>query len=116
MISQGREPHTFSCVDPMTITIGAEIVIDTNVKLDGESRVTLSGAGTHRIFSIDEDLAGVELHDLAVTGGSAKFGGGIRIGPSAIAILRNVDVSGNEAVRGGGGIYINEEAKAVDGG
>ncbi len=70
-VATGSGPYTFACDGPTTVTTDADIIIDNDVKLDGEGNFTLDGADQHRLFIV---LAGVEaeLHGFVLTRGRAE--------------------------------------------
>jgi hypothetical protein len=75
-IAEGGGPFTFDCDGPKTVTTIAEIVIDTDVSLDGQGQLTVDGDGSHRVFAIGE-LATAEIQGFVITNGNAIEGGGI---------------------------------------
>ena len=96
-IALGGGPHTFDCAGPTTVITSAEIVIDGDVILDGEGRLTVDGNDAHRVFLLNTSVS-AELQNLQVTNGSAAPGGGIR--NRGQLVLKNVTLSNNK--RGGG--------------
>jgi predicted outer membrane repeat protein len=106
-IAEGGGPQTFDCGGPTTVVTEAEIVIDNDVILDGESNLTVEGDEGHRVFAVPEGVV-AELRGFLVTGGTSGFqhdGGGIN--NNGTLTLTDSAVSGNTA-RGsyayGGGI------------
>ncbi len=67
-IVQGGGPHTFGCDGPTTVTTGAEVVINSDVTLDGEGNLRVNADFRHRVFSVGEG-ATAELRGLEVTRG-----------------------------------------------
>ncbi len=74
-IAEGGGPHTFACAGPTTVTTEAAIVIDNDVILDGEGKLTVDAGGEHadsaddhRVFEVAEGVT-AGLHRIAVTGG-----------------------------------------------
>jgi hypothetical protein len=85
-----------------TVTTAAQILIDKDVILDGEHKLTVDGGRSTRVFSVPADVT-VELRRLAVSGGNGgHYGGGIL--NFGTATLVNCTVSGNTATSAGGGI------------
>jgi predicted outer membrane repeat protein len=85
----------------------AEIVIDDDVILDGEGKLSVDGQAHHRVLVVRQG-ATAELRGLTVTGGAAwEFPEGEGGGIFNQGTLRLADsiVSGNYAHHGGGGIY-----------
>jgi predicted outer membrane repeat protein len=135
-IALGGGPQTFDCDGPTTVVTEAEIVIDEQVTLDGEGKLTVDGNGAHRVFVV-EQLS--ELRGLSVTGGLGSNGpagseaGGIYNG-SGLTLkdctvsqndgngiynrgsltLVNSIVSGNVTSSGGGGIYSGGDLTLID--
>ena len=114
-IAVGGGPHTFDCNGPTTVVTVAEIVIDNNVILDGEGKLTVDGGGghadpldDHRVFQVPEGVSAT-LDGLAVSEGFGswfdykQFGAGIW--NAGTLTLTNSTVLGNTAVTIGGGIY-----------
>ncbi len=101
-IALGGGPHTFDCNGPATVVTQAEIVVDTQVSLDGEGDLTVRGSGSHRIFSVPAGVA-AELVGVHLTNGAADYGGGLHNQGSATLI--DVRVASNQASQAGGGIY-----------
>ena len=108
-IAEGGGPYTFDCDGPQTVTTVAEIVIDNDVRLDGESNLTVDGDDAHRVFSVLEGVA-AELRGFTVTGGAVSgdvasgqhIGGGIA--NSGTLMLVDCAISENSAISFGGGI------------
>jgi hypothetical protein len=76
-IAAGGGPHGFSCTGPRLIRTEAEIVIDTDVILDGRD-LTIDAGSKHRAFRVTAD-ATAELRRIKVTRGrwqAFEFGGG----------------------------------------
>ena len=73
-IAAGAGPHTFNCEGPTTVVTTDTILIDNDVILDGEGRLTVDGnadeAGVgHTVFIVAFDEITVELRGIGVTGG-----------------------------------------------
>ena len=98
-IAEGGGPHTFDCGDGMTVVTQAEIVIDNDVILDGEGKLTVDGTRLHRVFFVAQDVA-TELRGVMVTQGNALRGGGIH--NEGMLTLTDSAVSGNSASAFGG--------------
>lgn len=114
-----------------TITLASQILIDEGLTIEGHpwNPVTLSGAGSSRIFAASRQLT---IRDLVLTDGNAgigvfggailstteltiinstithsqaEFGGGVSArGPLTV---RNSTIEGNRAEEQGGGIYVD---------
>jgi hypothetical protein len=77
-ITEGGGPFRFDCDGPQTVVTEAEIIIDNDVILDGEGKLTVDGNNTHGVFAISSQVT-AELHRLAVTHGNREWeirGGG----------------------------------------
>jgi hypothetical protein len=80
----------------------AEIFIDNDVILDGESNITVDGIDDHRVFRIPKGVT-VELRGFALTqGGVGELEPGGGISNSGSLTLTNSTVSKSFAGRGGG--------------
>jgi hypothetical protein len=92
-IAAGGGPYTFGCNGPQTIVTETPLVIEKDITLDGEGKLTLDGNLHHPVF---EAWSGqIELRNLVVTGG---VDAGVENGTPLV--LNNVTVSHN----GGRGI------------
>lgn len=103
-IAEGGGPHTFDCVGPTTVVTEAEIVIDNDVIIDGETLLTVDGSGrSGRVFSV-ETAVRAQLLRVTITGGGGGgvYGGGIK-NEGTLAIERS-RVVGNYGDLDGGGI------------
>ncbi len=99
-IAAGGGTHTFDCATPTTVVTTAEVVIDNDVILDGEGKLTVDGGGDHRVLSVPAGV-NAELIGFTMTGGStAEAGGGI-LNAGTLTLVNSV-VSGNTARFGGG--------------
>ncbi len=99
-IAAGGGPYTFDCATPTTIVTAAEIVIDNNVILDGQGKLTVDANAGHRVLSVAAD-ATAELIGFTVTGGSTVESGGGILNAGTLA-LTNSTISGNSAQSSGG--------------
>ncbi len=102
-LEAGSGPHGFDCEGEKTITTTEEIIIGNDVILDGLGDVTVSGAGTHRVFVVNNVDA--ELRRMTVTEGLGTDGGGIQLKFGATFRLASAEVTGNTATFNGGGIF-----------
>jgi hypothetical protein len=103
-IAEGGGPHTFDCDGPTTVVTAAEIVIDENVIVDGETLLTVDGTGrSGRVFSVQSGVR-AQLLRLTITGGGRNGvdGGGIK-NEGTLSIERS-RVVGNYGGLDGGGI------------
>jgi hypothetical protein len=75
-IAAGDGPYTFDCDGPKSVLTQAQIVVDNNVILDGEGRLTVDGGGTHRVLFVEQGIA-LELRSLTIANGGDDEGGGI---------------------------------------
>lgn len=105
-IAEGGGPFTFNCDGPTTVVTEAEIVIDSDVILDGEGNLTVNGNEAHRVFSASETVT-VEIQGFTVTKGLVvDQGDGAGILNDGTLTLTNCTISGNGtrswAVYGGG--------------
>jgi hypothetical protein len=94
-IAKGGGPYTFDCDGPTTVVTGREVVIDSDVILDGEGNLTVDGNQNHRVFSAPGGVT-AELRGFGITMGRGvflTFGGGIR--NQGTLTLTNSDVSQN---------------------
>jgi cysteine-rich repeat protein len=94
----------FNCgPDPTTITLTSEKVITAPTSIDGGGRVTLSGGGAVRIFTIDSEQ--VMMSALTIRNGNSGShgdGGGISIINDGTLTLTNCTLRDNSAGIGGG--------------
>ncbi len=132
-IAEGGGPHLFACGGSRTVVTEAEILIDNDVILDGEGKLTVDGSDDHRVLSVAEGVT-AELVDFTVTRGDGEFQGGCILNQGTLTVtdsmvseclvhavlkaglggavfnngtltLMNSTVSGNTAVESGGGIF-----------
>jgi hypothetical protein len=122
----GDGPHTFDCNGPQRVFIGATLVIDTDVILDGESELIIDGEEAYGAVAVEDgitaELRGVTVTgvkgnpsdewggifnqgmltvvDSTVSGNTSIYGGGIR-NEGTLTLTRST-VSGNEALHGAG--------------
>ena len=122
-VASGGGPYTFDCEGATTVFTNDEILVETNVMLDGQGELAVNGGGKHTLFWVTEG-AGLELHGFAVTNGMGGLhnegtlvvtdskvsgnragegpGGGIRSFYPGTLVLMNSTVSGNSSSYGGG--------------
>ncbi len=100
-IAEGLGPYTFDCEGSTTVVTSREIVIDTDLTLDGAGNLTVDANRRHRVFSVLDGVT-AELIGLTVANGneSAEHGGGIR--NEGTLTLMNSIVSGSSAGRDSG--------------
>ena len=70
-IAMGGGPYTFDCDEPTVVVTKAEIVIDNNVILVGEGKLTVDGDREHRVFSVSQDVT-AELSGFGITRGNGE--------------------------------------------
>ena len=115
-IAAGGGPYRFDCNGPQTVVTEAEIVIDNDVILDGEGKLTVDGDESHRVFSMTDVTA--ELRGFTVTRGVVVDGccaAGIESGGSLTLVESRV--SGNLGVgimTGGGGTLTLTDSTVSD--
>jgi len=102
-IDEGGGPHFFDCEGPTTVQTEAEIVVDTDVILDGESLLTLDAAGGHRVVSVPAGVT-AELRRFGITGGNASGGGGVQNAGALTLLECTVSNNATGAASAGGGI------------
>ena len=104
----GDEPYTIDCDGTTPGVKGAEIIIDNDVILDGEGKLTVAADGgdpDHRVFRVPGGVA-AELRGFTVTEGGPDEGGGfLNLGRLS---LTSVTVSGNSAGGQLGGGILNQ--------
>jgi hypothetical protein len=88
-IAAGGGPYTFDCDGTTPVVTDAEIVIDNDVILDGEGKLTVHGNGDHRVFLVASVTV---LQGLEVTGGVDS---GVWVEPAGTLTLTDSTVSGN---------------------
>ena len=95
-VDVGLGRYSFDCDGPTTVVTRAEIVIDRDVTLDGEGKLTVDGNQSHRVFSVTRGVT-AELIGLTVANGQEadEHGGGIR--NAGTLTLTNSTVSGSSA-------------------
>ena len=102
-IAAGGGPYTFECEGLTRVVTEAEIVIDKQVILDGESKLIVDGNEDHRVFSVPPSVT-AELRGFTITRGLSgeveAVGGGIT--NAGTLMLTSSTVSDNTAVYGGG--------------
>ncbi len=102
-VTAGGGPYGFLCDGAQTVTTAAEIVIDTDVILDGLGILTVDADGQHRPLSVLENVT-AELRRLTVTGGSTPDLDGGGIFNDGTLTLIDTTVSNSTAPRFGGGV------------
>jgi hypothetical protein len=80
---------------------------------DGRDASVLAGDGTSTVFAVTGS-ASVELRDLEVAGGAAIKGGGVSVATGAALTLTRSDVCGNAATVAGGGLHVEGTLTMVD--
>jgi len=97
---------TFNCgAGPFTISLSSQKVITQNTTIDGGGKITLSGGGTTRLFSVSGGLS-LNLSNLTLSDGNANPGGAIL--NDGQLIIANSTLFDNTAAGGmGGAIYNN---------
>ena len=102
-VAEGGGYFRFACRGLTTVVTEDEIVIEQNVRLDGENRLTIDGDDSHRVLSV-EPGASVELRRLTVQrGASSDVGAGVK--NAGRLTVREIVVSNNTAASHGGGIW-----------
>jgi hypothetical protein len=86
-IAMGGGPYTFDCDDPTVLVTKAEIIIDNNVILVGEGKLTVDGDRDHGVFSVSEGVT-AELSGFGIARGNEEGifneGGTLRLTASTI--------------------------------
>src|SRR5262249_35719247 len=123
----------FSTPLSINLTSGQLELSDTNGSetiMGPAAGVTVSGAGTSRVFAIDANVTAAisgltiaggrvsgnggglanfggaaTLTDCTISGNTAASGGGVYTGPDGTTTLNNCSVIGNSAYGNGGGLY-----------
>lgn len=77
-IATGGGPHFFAC-DGSTPVVTGEIIIDNDVVLDGQGKLTVDGDEQSRVFAVPDGVT-AELRGFTVTRGAVRgsSGGGIQ--------------------------------------
>ena len=75
-IAVGGGPLTFDCAVPTIVTTTSTKTIASNLILDGEGNLTISGNNSHGVFSVDAG-ATFEVRGMTITEGGAVRGGAI---------------------------------------
>jgi predicted outer membrane repeat protein len=65
-VAAGGGPHFFACDGPTTVVTEANIVVDSDVVLDGEDELTVTAGGPHSVFEVGS--AAVELRGIGFVG------------------------------------------------
>jgi hypothetical protein len=95
-IAAGAGPHTFGCNGATTVVTEAEIVIDKDVIIDGEGKLTVDGDDVYDVIRVDEN-ATAEIRGFRITGsgcGDLSCGAGIAVFKATFT-LANSTVSDN---------------------
>jgi len=101
-VSKGGGPYRFDCPPGgRTIETSAEIVIDRDVILDGQQRLTLDGQRDHRVFFVEGD---VEAHLARMEVHHGRHGSGGCIINHGTLELETVTLSNCVSTRDGGAI------------
>ncbi len=96
-IAAGGGPFTFDCDGPTTVPIGATIVIDNNVILDGQGKLTIDGKAWRVLLverAVEAELRGLTVAEGTLFSGE-DFGAGIY--NSGTLTLTDSTVSNNSA-------------------
>ncbi|NWJ49103.1 MAG: hypothetical protein HXX08_24870 [Chloroflexi bacterium] len=101
----------FNCAADTTITLDATwngtIATDLTLTNTGAGKLTISGANTYQIFSVNLGKS-LSLTNLNLTGGTATYGGAIyNAGGTSSVTITNSTLSGSSATTTGGAIYNN---------
>jgi hypothetical protein len=107
-IAEGGGPHFFACDGPRTVETAAEIVIDNDVILDGESNLTVDGSGVERVLSVKGEVVAA-IRGLTVTGG-AKCGihnaGTLTVAQSRVSANAGAGICNSQSIWYEGGTTI----------
>ena len=103
-VSTGGGPYGFACSGSKIVTTTAEVVLETDVILDGLGALTLDGAQAHRVFSVRAGVT-AELRRLSVVHGAPSEGGGGGILNAGTLTIADAIISENTAKTVGGGIF-----------
>jgi hypothetical protein len=87
----------------------------------GRGRAVIDGGGVNGVFDINSfgevvPTFTVLLDDLTITGGSESYGGGVDADNGSSLILDNVDLTDNDAIDEGGGVYVQSGSLSINGG
>ncbi len=106
--TSGLDTVTFNSALSGTISFAGEIAISEQVNLVGTGNVTLSGAGSTRIFNISSAVAGtlVRLSDLTLVNGSVTSNGGAIIGGKQSLEVTRCIFTGHQAAGAGGAVAL----------
>jgi parallel beta-helix repeat protein len=97
----------FDSPQTIALTIGELVLSDTmttTIAGPGANLLTINGKGKSRVFEV---YGSASISGLAITGGSADYGGGLRNEGGALA-LTDCTISGNHASLDGGGVYTHK--------
>ena len=103
----------FSVSGTITLEQGEIVIPVGNIAIDGEDKITISGGGVSRVFSMTEAYAVFNLHRLTITGGngvgetdSQLYGGAVYLNATGIVfIARNVTFANNIVNGTGASLY-----------
>ena len=106
-VAAGGGPYKFDCNGPTTVVTRATIVVDKDVILDGEGKLTLDGNEDHGVFDFSSKSNGcldtppcesevqVELSGVTVTGGMAGPNPAFNVQECVDVQLTRSSVTGN---------------------
>jgi len=94
-IAAGVGPHFFAC-DGSTPIVTVEIIIDNDVVLDGQGKLTVDGGERNRVFSVPAGVT-AELRGFTVTRGAVSEGNGGGIRNEGTLTLVDTSVSQSSA-------------------
>ena len=85
---------------------GGRLEITRGVKIQGAGATIIDGHGADIVLYVKS--GNVAINNLTVQGGKNQGGAGIRVDDATVA-LNNLTIKNNNAVTGGGGLYITNE-------
>ncbi|MCW5737537.1 MAG: hypothetical protein KIS73_25665 [Enhydrobacter sp.] len=87
-------------VDGAIVLTNGQLVISSNLVIDGDAGITIDGAGLSRVLLATAGTA--RLEELTITGGAvAGVGGGVLVGGGASLAISRSTLAGNSAGNGG---------------
>ena len=98
---------TFACTGPSNFGITSTKTISRDLTLDGGGLLTISGANTYQVFSVNSGIT-FGVQNLTISNGrntSGNASGGAIANLGGKVTVMNSTLSGNSAVAFGGGIY-----------